>query len=86
MYATVTDEFLRAYESLDEPEAAAVDAMLDRLETEHAQPQMRNSLRLGRFSLWATPRFTVGERTFRITWQYASESGQLVCWTLAEVP
>lgn len=85
MDAVVTDEFLRAYEPLDAHGAAAVNAMLERLELEHAQPQMRNAVRVGTINLWATPRFSVGDRTFRITWQYGPGSTQLTCWTLAEV-
>lgn len=82
-----TDIFNDSYNRIRKSDLEAVDAMLDRLEAQHGQPAMRDVIRVGALSLYATPRIFSRNYVYRVTWQYDNGDmpSAIICYTLAEV-
>ena len=82
---TVT--FVASYEALPDEDLPSVDAMLDRLETRHDQPEIRSMIVIGEHSLFATPRIHGGRHLYRVTWRYDArrEPSVIVCITVASI-
>jgi hypothetical protein len=82
-----TDVFAERYHALDDRDAQAVDDMLDRLEVGHGDPEMRDIVRVGSESLYATPRIYTTSTVLRITWQYDDRRHPtaVACITVAEI-
>jgi len=85
--AMFTEVFNDLYGNLPAADAPKVDAMLDRLEEEHARPEMRNVIRVGNETLFATPRIYASTAIYRITWCYdaGDPPAAIVCITVAEI-
>lgn len=82
-----TEVFADLYESLPLGDVEAVDRMLDELERRHDQPEMRNAIRVGDHTLFATPRIGARGGLYRITWQYDDRDrpSAIICLTVADI-
>lgn len=82
-----THTFVENYEAVPQSDLAGVNEMLDRLERQHGQPEMRHVLRIGDVSLFATPRIHAPEGVYRITWLYDDRDHPtfIVCLTVASI-
>ena len=85
--ALFTQVFSELYDALPASDTEAVDAMLDALEREHGDPHMRNIVRIGTETLFATPRIYAATDVYRITWTYDDREHPtaVACITVAAV-
>ncbi|GBE22898.1 hypothetical protein BMS3Bbin01_02275 [bacterium BMS3Bbin01] len=85
--AMFTEVFNDLYGNLPAADVPKVDAMLDRLEKEHAHPEMRNVIRVANTTLFATPRIYAPTAIYRINWCYdgSDPPTAIVCITVAEI-
>lgn len=82
-----TAVFSELYDALPASDVDAVDAMLDELEQHHGDPYMRNIVRVGTETLFATPRIYAAADVYRITWLYddRNQPTAIACITVAAV-
>jgi hypothetical protein len=78
-----TVEFVECYNALPERDSRGVIHMLDRLESEHSKPHMRDMIRIDDRALFATLRFETPSGEYRILWVYeeADETSEFI-WYL----